>query len=288
MERPMDVFKCTKEQCDALKAALLVLESKGIKAATITKTIMRVKAISPPRPTSDYIRKIMAGNISSPNCDGMQNLWDVVFDYYKDDLKRDVTPVEHANLELSVSDYFGIPSGKTDSIKEHICGKFNLYCYSEIFNASHKLPCAIVVGRLTISSGATGVIKVIENQKYDGRLGKEDNASENSSGICFQRGHTIYFIFKTGVRRTPKFYVFSKLLYNSDTENIQSMSGYLLKGSADGNYFHSPVYAVRAGAEPFACNILHPDAIDDKIIDALNSDLKVNHARRRINKANRS
>lgn len=286
-EEAMEIFKCTDVQCHELQRALEVLDLRGVKIATIVNKIRRVKSRDAPCPTNDYIRKIRNGGIDHPDHLGMQNLWDIVFDYFKDELMDDVTPIKRVSTDISITDFFGIPPGKTDSIKGHVCGIFTAYCYSELFNASKKLPCAIVVGRFDIDSGGRGLITVVERQKYDGSLGKENYASETSTGICFQRGHTIYFILKTGVRTTPKFYVFSKLLYNSDTKNIQSMTGYLLKGSADGIYFHSPVYAVRAGKEPPVCNILHPNAVDASIIEALNNELKVNHARYKKPKGNR-
>lgn len=284
----MDVFKCTDIQCQALRNALEVLDHKGVKVASVVKTIKRVKSRDAPCPTPDYIRKIRDGGMEHPDHVGMQNLWDIVFEQYKDLLRDDGNQIKQVGGDASIPDYFVVPPGKTNSIKEHVCGNFNLYCYSELFNASPYLPCAIVAARLTIDDGGHGVITVYESHKYDGHLGMMKYASEDASGICFQRGNTIYFILKTGVRKTPKFYVFPKLIYNSDTKKIQNMTGYFLKGSANGPYFHSPAYAVRAGNEPFECNILHPDAVDANIVDELNSCIKVHHARRRNNKANRS
>ncbi len=155
---------------------------------------------------------------------------------------------------------------------EYLEGCYRFYRYSEEFNAySPDLPCAIVVGEFSIILRDNSVV-VTEIQSYDGHLGKIP-MTEKSTGYCFPKGHEFFFLMKAAARETPAFFVFYKVHIDGTPRKVQFMKGYMLKGSYDGTYFHSPVYILRADDNSTTCNVLRPSEIPASILAELNNDV---------------
>jgi hypothetical protein len=173
-------------------------------------------------------------------------------------------------LFAALTEYYDAHKARQGARIEWLSGRYSLYQYSEEFNDHDpiNLPYAIVVGSLTITAGP-GLVTVDEVQAYDGSLGKTP-MTESSVGVCLPKGHEFFFLMKTGPRETPKFCVIHKVHYDGQPRRAQWMKGYMLKGSYDEAYFHTPFYAVRQnGAGEIVCNIMHPDEVPPHILAEL-------------------
>jgi hypothetical protein len=138
-----------------------------------------------------------------------------------------------------------------------------------------------VLSTLTIAA-KHGLVTVEETQAYDGSLGKTP-MTETSVGVCLPKGHEFFFLMKTGPRETPKFCVIHKVHYDGQPRKAQWMKGYMLKGSYDEAYFHTPIYAVRQdGGDETICNIVRPDKVPPHILTELTREAPMSRVKRQL------
>ncbi len=165
--------------------------------------------------------------------------------------------------------YYDVHKFKTGERAAHLTGRYRFYQYSEEFNNyGPDLPCAIVIGEFCIAAEG-GVVSVVETQGYDGKLGRIA-MTETYTGYCFPKGHEFYFLMKETTRDTPKLCVFYDVHHEGTPQRVKFMKGYMLKGSYDDTYFHSPVYALRDDDGEITPNILRPADVPAHILTELN------------------
>ena len=257
-------FMGTKEQYERLRGALTKLTGDGVRPVTIL-------ALAKVRCDRGVINKFckpdgtdrISFNIAAA-------LWTYPAAKQPDLLGLTAAPVQP--LFHALVKYYDVHKHRTGPRMSYIEGLYQFYQYSEEFNNhSPALQCAVVVGEFRVGS-QDGAITIDEMQSYDGHLGKIP-MTEISTGYCFPKGHEFFFLMKTAERETPKFYVFYYAHIDGTPPKVQVMKGYMLKGSYDGPYFHSPVYVLRANSDPVACNILRPDEVPPHILTELGKEL---------------
>jgi hypothetical protein len=274
-------FHDTRAEYDWLRQALIVLYGNhDVRSADL----IRQAKLRCNRATIDKFRngrtRRLNSNIANP-------LWMHLVAHYRSALALPVTSASSPATEAAaddptaffaaVSKYYHAHKIRSGPRMDWLAGRYRFFQYSEEFNHhSADLSCAIVIGEFRIIP-KPGLVLVEERQAYDGQLGKT-SMTETSSGICLPKGHEFFFLMKTGARETPKFCVFHKVHYDGQPRRAQWMKGYMLKGSYDEAYFHTPVYAVREDSEEIACNIVHPDDVPPHILAELNKEVPVARA----------
>ena len=265
-------FPDTTSQYNKLRQALVRLhDDEGMRSATI---IRRAKP-SCDRSTLDKFRQ---GKTRRINLEVAAALWTYLGTHYPHAFVEPASnstanAPEHdgAHFSRALGEYFDVHPHKSGPRMGHLAGRYRFFQYSEEFNHNFPdLPCAVIIGEFRIITGADFAV-VEENQAYDGQLGKLP-MTETSTGICFAKGHEFFFLMKESTRETPKVCVFYKVHYEGKPRKVYWMKGYMLKGSYDGTYFHSPMYAVREDKGEIACNIVRPASLPLHILTELNKE----------------
>jgi hypothetical protein len=174
---------------------------------------------------------------------------------------------EHA-LFYEFAVFYGIRKEKIEKNGKSLGGKYTCYQYSEYFNDfDKKLPCAVVVGELNINHDPEkGVINVAGKQEYDGALGLAP-MTETYKGYCFPKGDKVYLVMQNeSSEQKPQFYIFYQM--RREGGRVTWMKGHVLAESSRGEYFHSPVYAVREKGE-VECNIKRCSDLNPNILSSL-------------------
>jgi hypothetical protein len=268
MATNLQEFQDTLTHYGKLREALARLHDEGMRSATI---IQQAK-LNCDRATLDKFRQSKTKRI---NLNLATAVWTHIDTHHRDVLdlastsSADAPAHDGAPFFRALAEYFDVHPHKSGPRMDKLAGKYRFFQYSEEFNYdSPELPCAVLVGEFRIVPGAD-VVAVEEAQAYDGQLGKLP-MTEASTGICFAKGHEFFFLMKETTRETPKFCVFHKVHYDGKPRKAQWMKGYVLKGSYDGTYFHSPIYAVRDDSAEIACNIVRPSSLPPHILAELN------------------
>jgi hypothetical protein len=277
----------TSTQQQQLRQALCRLhDAEEIPSARL----VRVARLGCNRATLDKFR---TGRTRRLNSDVAGDLWTYVFANHPtalglpaastDNTAGDGPPDDTTRLFAALTKYYDAHKARHGARSEWLTGRYRLFQYSEEFNGHDPidLPCAIVLSTLIITA-ERGLVTVEEMQAYDGSLGKTP-MTETSVGVCLPKGHEFFFLMKTGPRETPKFCVIHKVHYDGQPRRAQWMKGYMLKGSYDEAYFHTPIYAVRQdGSSETDCNIMHPSKIPPHILTELTREARMSRIERQI------
>jgi len=270
----MEDFRGSDTQYARLRTALRDLYEANVKSGQLERLVtqealrMGVEAIS--RTDIDKFRK---GEVDRPrDFRKIIPLWTVVFSPKFLLPTADGDRPEPSNTDGGPHEFFHAAHRFFDVNKEAVTdiqhdlpGRFQFYHFSEYFHKFSTIQRAVVVGQWDISL-SDGTYLIDEQQRYDGHIGKQP-MREAYAGYCLPKGENICLFLKESKRQTPKFYML-ETVYSIGATKVYA--GYMLKGSLQQKFFHSPVYAVRVpDGRAVDCNILRCEDTPAHVMDEL-------------------